>query len=283
VPWKQPLWDGSSLEGRTILLQREQGLGDILQFIRYAPLVKARGGRVLFVGPKRMLPILRGCAGIDEFCAEGDPLRPFDVYAPLMSLPGILGTELDSIPAEVPYLAADEALVAKWRQALDGEESALRIGINWQGNTDYSGDRYRSIPLAEFAPLAAVDGVRLFSLQCGAGVEQLAQAPFAARDLGSTLDEADRAFCETAAIVANLDLVITSDTALAHLAGALAARVWTAIPFAPDSRWMLERADSPWYPTMRLFRQQTRGDWAGVFRRMAEELAGGAAKRRKSG
>ncbi len=202
---------------------------------------------------------------------------PFDVHAGLLSLPGIFDTDLTSIPADVPYLEADADLVRRWSDRLAGDDR-LRVGFAWQGNPTYRGNALRSIPLAEFGPLAKVEGVRLFSLQKGFGVEQLDEPPFTVEDLGRQLDEDGRAFCETAAVVRNLDLVITSDTALAHLAGALGARVWVALPFSPDWRWLLEREDSPWYPTMRLFRQAKVGDWSDVFARMAAELSAVVAR-----
>jgi tetratricopeptide (TPR) repeat protein len=271
-PWPQPFWDGSPLEGRTILLHPEQGLGDILQFIRYAPLVRERGGRVLFACPPKLVPLLGTCPGIDQLCPRDQSLPDFDVQAPLLSLPGIFGTDLTCVPADVPYLSAGKDLVVAWGKRLAGDVP-LRVGIGWQGNPAFPDDRLRSIPLAQFAPLAAIDGVRLIGLQKGAGIEQLADAKFTVEDLGRELDERDGAFVDTAAVIANLDLVITSDTALAHLAGALAAKVWVALPLAPDCRWLLDRADSPWYPTMRLFRQPCFGDWPDVFERIAAELA----------
>jgi tetratricopeptide (TPR) repeat protein len=264
-------WDGSPLEGRTILLTLEQGFGDALQFIRYAPLVKARGGTVIVGCPKRLIPILKTCPGIDRIYGEEETPPRFDVFAPLASLPGLFRTDLTTIPAEVPYLSAPADLVEHWREKLAGDQR-LRVGINWQGNPSYQGDRRRSIPLAEFAPLAEVPGVRLLSLQKGFGSEQLANASFDVEDLGTKLDLGEAAFCETAAVLKDLDLLITSDTAIAHLAGALAVPVWLALSFSPDWRWLLDRSDSPWYPTMRLFRQTSAGDWPGVFQRMQSEL-----------
>ena len=226
--------------------------------------------------PRKLIPILSTCPGIDRLYGEDEPPVPYDVQAALLSLPGLFGTDLTSIPADVPYLEAPDELARGWRERLAGDDR-LRVGIGWQGNPTYRGDALRSMPLAEFAPLAEVEGVRLLSLQKGFGVEQLADAPFAVEDLGSQLDEDGRAFLETAAVVRNLDLVITSDTALAHLAGALGTPVWTALPFSPDWRWLLEREDSPWYPTMRLFRQAKVGEWSDVFTRMAAELSALAA------
>lgn len=267
-----PQWDGSPLDGCSILLYVEQGYGDSLQFIRYAPLVKARGGRVIVACPERLSRILGTCRGIDEFYSfhSGHPPPPFHVHAALTNLPGIFRADLDSIPADVPYLSAGAERVEQWRKQL-GDDGSFRVGINWQGNPNYGWDQYRSVPLAQFAPLGEIERVRLFSLQKGFGIEQLALAPFAVEDLGSRLDH-DAAFCDTAAVIRNLDLVVTSDTALAHLAGALGAPVWMALPFGPDWRWLLDREDSPWYPTMRLFRQPKFGDWPAVFERIAGEL-----------
>jgi hypothetical protein len=187
-----------------------------------------------------------------------------------MSLPGIFKTDLESIPADVPYLSAEPDRIERWGKTL-GDDGRLRVGINWQGSTTFLWDHHRSMPLTEFAPLAAVEGVRLVSLQQGAGEEQLADAPFAVEPLGDAVD-VDASFCDTAAVIMNLDLVITSDTAMAHLVGALGVPVWLALNFSPDWRWLLEREDSPWYPTMRLFRQTQLGDWPSVFERMAAEL-----------
>ena len=219
--------------------------------------------------PQPLHRLLAGCPGVAAVVTEKDPLPEFDVHAPLMSLPGLLGTTLATVPAEVPYLFADAPSIARWREQL-GPIGGVRIGIAWQGNPDYKRDRFRSIPLLQFAPLAGIAGVRLLGLQKGPGRDQLAGVAdrFAVTDLGPQLDD----FLDTAAVLSNLDLVITSDTSIAHLAGALGVPVWVALPAAPDWRWLLGREDSPWYPTMRLFRQATRGDWEGVFRRMAEAL-----------
>ena len=205
--------------------------------------------------------------------SKGSVLPEFDVHAPLLSLPGILGTSLATIPANVPYIHADEELIAHWRREL-GPSRAFKVGIAWQGNPKFPTDRWRSFRLAQFEPLARLDGVRLFSLQKGPGAEQVGEVAdrFAIMDLGRTLDEATGAFMDTAAIMKNLDLVVTSDTSIAHLAGALGVPVWVALPSTPDWRWLLQREDSPWYPTMRLFRQTARGDWDGVFARMAAAL-----------
>jgi Flp pilus assembly protein TadD len=271
--FRQPIWDGSNLQGRAIFLHEEQGLGDTLQFIRYARLVKARGATVYVGCGESLMPLLGTCAGIDRLTSSDADLPPFDFHAPLLSLPRILGTTLATVPADIPYLFADERLVTDWRRALS-PVGALKVGIAWQGNPNYIGDRQRSIPLAQFAPLARLEGVQLFSLQKGPGTEQLRQgaAGFPVTDLGDRLDESSGAFVDTAALMKALDLVITSDSAVAHLAGALGVPVWVALPVAPDWRWLLHRGDSPWYPTMRLFRQTEPGRWQAVFERMAREV-----------
>jgi hypothetical protein len=209
---------------------------------------------------------------VDEVCIEGEELPPFDVHLPLLSLPFVFGTTLATIPAQVPYLELDSELIGFWNRELSYIRG-FKVGINWQGNPKYRGDRHRSIPLAHFAALAAVPDVRLINLQKGFGTEQLKDARFSVTALGGQVDEARGAFMDTAAVMKNLDLVVTSDTALAHLAGALGVPVWLALPYAPDWRWLLNREDSPWYPNMRLFRQATVSEWEPVFGRMAERLA----------
>jgi tetratricopeptide (TPR) repeat protein len=271
--FSQPQWDGSPLGQRTLLVHSEQGLGDTLQFVRYVRLAAERGGRVVLAPQGALVPLLRA-SGVPNVLAQDEPLPPFEVHAPLLSLPLIFGTELASIPADVPYLAADERRVEQWRAILDAHPG-LKVGIVWQGRRSYRRDRLRSVPLSEFAPLADVPGVQLFSLQKGPGSEQLTES-LAARlhivDLAGSLDNEGSAFMDTAAVMKCLDLVITTDTAAAHLAGALAVPVWVALGFSPEWRWMLDREDSPWYPTMRLFRQAKLGQWGDVFARMADEL-----------
>jgi tetratricopeptide (TPR) repeat protein len=273
-PFSQPCWDGASLAGRTILLHAEQGLGDTLQFIRYAPLVKQHGGTVIAECQPPLLGLLAGCPGVDGLVAQGTPLPHFDVHAALLSLPRIFQTTLATVPANVPYLRADENLVERWRRELSAH-TAFKIGIAWQGSPKYSGDRQRSFPLRQFAPLARVAGVQLLSLQKGLGSEQLAQVAdrFAVTDLAGRLDETSGPFMDTAAVMKSLDLVITCDSVLGHLAGALGVPAWVALPFVPDWRWLLDREDSPWYPSLRLFRQTQLDDWEDVFQRMAIALS----------
>jgi hypothetical protein len=283
-PYDRPRWDGAPLAGRTILLHAEMGLGDTLQFVRYADAVRRRGGRVILACQRPLARLLDGCPGVDLLVPQDAPPPPFDVYAPLMSLPGLLGTTADAIPAPVPYLAADPDLVARWRGAVAGDD-ALKVGVAWQGNPQHPKDRERSFPLAALAAVAAVPGVRLYSLQKGPGAEQLADPhlPFTVHDLGGRLDEEAGPFRDTAAVLTLLDLVIAADSALAHLAGALAVPAWVALPMAADWRWMVARDDTPWYPTLRLFRQAAWGDWGGVFDRMAAALRERAGQAGASG
>jgi tetratricopeptide (TPR) repeat protein len=269
----QPLWDGSPLAGRRILLYAEQGLGDTFQFVRYARLVQERGGTVIVECQRFLRRILAGCPGIDELVGEGEPLPPHDVRAPLMSLPLLFGTRIETIPATIPYLTADPVLVEQWR----GRFAALagfKIGINWQGNPQFRFDKQRSFTVTEFAPLAAVPGVQLVSLQHGPASEQLraVAAQWPITDLGGRLDEEAGPFMDRAAVLMHLDLVVTSDTSIAHLAGALGVPVWVALGKAPYWCFLLEREDTPWYPTMRLFRQERTGEWGPVFERIAEAV-----------
>jgi tetratricopeptide (TPR) repeat protein len=277
TPWPcpQPVWDGSCLAGRTILLHAEGGLGDTIHFVRYAANIKQNGGTVLVGCQTPLVPLLTSCRSIDGLVASGSAPPPFDVQAPIMSLPRILKTSLSTVPAEVPYLWPDAKLEDAWRHQLS-RHPGFKVGIVWQGSFVYTKNRQRSIPLSHFAPLARVEGVCLISLQKGFGSEQLRTVgdQFPVIDLGNQFDEHSGAFMDTAAIMKSLDLVITSDTSIAHLAGALEVPVWVALCFVPEWRWLLERADSPWYPTMRLFRQTKPGDWDGVFARMAIELSG---------
>src|SRR6185437_6664244 len=214
---------------------------------------------------------LSTCPGIDRLLAFGDALPAFDVHAPLLSLPRLLGTTLDNVPARVPYLHADEERQRQWRARLDGYRG-FKVGIAWQGDRRHRADRQRSAPLAAFAPLAEIPGVQLISLQKGPGSEQLGTCPFAVTTLGQGLDNSDGAFQDSAALMKHLDLVVCVDTALGHLAGALGVPVWLALPLAPDWRWLLERPDTSWYPTMRLFRQRRLDDWISVFADMAAAL-----------
>jgi hypothetical protein len=273
-PMVQPLWDGSSLDGKTILLTPEQGLGDTIQFVRYAAWLKERYDcRVLFHAPPALRQLLSSCAGIDEWVADIACLPPFDVYSPLVQVAGVLRHTPRDCPVKIPYLTAEPALVEQWRAELS-EYRGRMIGIAWRGSPIYHADKMRSIPLVEFAPLGKLKGLQLFSLQKGKGIEEL--ETIAGRldvvDLGRRVDETTGAFVETAAVLKNLDLLITTDTSVAHVAGALGVPVWVAVCNVADWRWLNTGDTTVWYPSMRLFRQTRAGDWAGVFERIAAAL-----------
>ncbi|MFC1836118.1 FkbM family methyltransferase [Thermodesulfobacteriota bacterium] len=272
--FSQPIWDGSSLDGKTILLTTEQGLGDTVHFIRYATWLKQEHDcRIIVVAQKPLLPLLESCRDIDHLTTRDGQSPQFDVYVPVMSLPAVLGHDLESFPSQVPYLFSDDGLIQTWKRELSAYHG-YKVGIAWQGNPKHEADAMRSVPLREFAPVGQLKGVTFFSLQKGAGVEQL--DTLAGRldvvYLGDHLDEEAGAFMDTAAVLKSLDLLITSDSAIGHVAGAIGVPVWLALPHVPDWRWLLDRDDSPWYPTMRLFRQPVPGDWCSVFTKMAEEL-----------
>jgi tetratricopeptide (TPR) repeat protein len=268
-----PLWLGDAdLEGKSLLLHWEQGLGDTIQFCRYARLARARGARVSLMvqrSLRRLMSTLK--ADVEVISDEQAPPRA-DLHCPLLSLPYAFRTRLETIPAEVPYLAAEQDRVLRWRERLRGP--GFKVGINWQGNKQSPADRGRSFPLHLFQRIASIPGVRLISLQMGAGTEQLQTIPrgMAVESLGDAFNGGPDAFLDSAAVIENLDLVITSDTAVAHLAGALARPAWVALMHVPDWRWLMERADSPWYPTHRLYRQRRRGGWDEVFDAMHAHL-----------
>jgi tetratricopeptide (TPR) repeat protein len=266
----QPQWQGENLHGRTIMIWAEQGLGDTFQFIRYAGLLKERGAIVVAQCQKALTKVLAGCRGVDRLVGRGDRLPAFDFHAPLLSLPAIFETDLNNLPTEIPYLLADQTLVANWSQRLEPVK-AFRIGINWSGREGRGAFRKRDIPLEFFSELAEFPGVRLISLQKGAARSELS-SELSIFDPGQDFDQSHGPFMDTAAIMRNVDLVITSDTSVPHLAGALGVPVWVALPLVADWRWLLDRADSPWYPTMRLFRQRSPGDWAGVFEKINTAL-----------
>ncbi len=278
----QPRWDGSSQPDKTILLDAEQGLGDTIQFVRYVPLIRERLGRIVLRCQRPLVRLLTGVPGLDRVIAQDEPTGPFDVWSPLLSLPLYFTPNVESIPSRVPYLSDDPAIIRFWQERLHHIDG-IRIGINWQGNPAFPKDKFRSVPLHCFEPLARVPGVRLISLQKGHGREQLENrdVPFPVIDLNLSLDEIHGPFVDTAAILRCLDLVITSDTSLAHLAGALGIETWLAVPSVPEWRWLMCRDDSPWYPTLRLFRQNLPNQWTDVFTRMAARLAERVDLRRK--
>jgi len=269
-------WNGGPLRGRSLLIHAEQGLGDAIQFSRWLMRLGALDGPVTFLPPPTLRRLFRSL-DVPVAIADGDEAPAADLELPLMSLPHLVGPAEPFWPDAGPYLAPEPARRARWRNELGGT-SGLTIAIAWQGNRDYRADRRRSIPLAAFEPLARLPNVRLVSLQRGAGHEQLAAVPWgeSVRDLGPEID-GDGAFLDSAAIALAADFVVTSDSSVAHVVGAVGAKVWLALCDVPDWRWGTSGESTPWYPTMRLFRQAAAGDWNGVFARIAATLAEGPA------
>ena len=272
--FSKPLWTGrEDLFQKTILVHWEQGLGDTIQFCRYIRLLSERGAKVLFAPQKPLRRLLRALDGLCEIVDEDDPSLAFDFHCPLLSLPLAFETLVSDIPARETYLRAEVARVAKWKVIIG--DRGLRIGVCWQGSTGKI-DAGRSFSLGQFQALSQIPGLRLISLHKGAGEAQLAGIPqgMSVETLGPDFDSGPDAFLDTAAVMMCCDLVVTSDTAVAHLAGALGVKTWVAVKHVPDWRWFLDRSDSPWYPSMRLFRQHSHGDWNGVFRDIGAALRG---------
>jgi tetratricopeptide (TPR) repeat protein len=264
VSFTQPMWDGGDLRGQRILLHAEQGLGDTVQFIRYVPQVARRGGRIAVACQPELLALLKTMEGVEEWATPGQAWPQFDVHCPLPSLPAALRTTPATIPAIVPYLSADAEKSEQW--ALRLPNGVRKIGLSWAGRPTHPHDRERSLQLERLAPLSG--SAWFCSLQKGESAAQAKSPPMELTDWTRELND----MSDTAALIDQLDLVITVDTSVAHVAGALGKPVWVLLPFVPDWRWMLHRADSPWYPTMRLFRQPRPGDWQTPIGQIAEEL-----------
>lgn len=266
----EPEWRGEAFAGRTLLLYAEAGLGDTLQFVRYLPMVAERGGSIVLQVQPSLVPLLRARPNV-TVVARGAPLPRFDLHVPLVGLPRVFRTTLDTIPVPAPYLHPDSAKLSLWRRAL-GDETSLKVGVVWAGNARHKGDRLRSLAADKLLPRLVMQGIQLYSLQKDL---RTADAPAIATlgrdivDLAPALDD----FSDTAAAIAALDLVITVDTSVAHLAGALGRPVWMLLPYALDWRWLRDREDTPWYPGMRLFRQRTPRVWDDVILRVSAELA----------
>lgn len=270
--YQKPFWKGETFQGKRLLIYDEIGYGDVFQFIRYLPWVKARGGTVVFECKKGLSRLLSDFPGIDELLERSNepvPEENFDLQLPMESLPGIFGTTLATIPADVPYLIVDPQLAQSWKKRLD-VYAGFKVGLVWAGNPNNQYDSARSCALLDFTPLAAIEGVTFVSLQKGPAEAQLTNPPQGMRiiALGSELND----FADTAAVIESLDIVISVETAAPHLAGALGKEIWTILSFVPAWRWMMERSDSPWYPSMQLFRQTQRGEWGEVMREVAIQL-----------
>jgi tetratricopeptide (TPR) repeat protein len=264
----EPLWQGEPLEGSRILLHAEQGLGDTLQFVRYVPMVAAHGGNVVLEVQPRLHRLLARTSGAEKVIYRGEVIPPVDWQCPLLSLPRAFATDLHSIPARIPYVRPDPALVEIWRERMAG--SSVRIGLVWGGSPTFPHERWRSIPLELLAPLTKIEGTAFYSLQMGPSSSQVERLGPRVHLIDLQNEQED--FADTAAIVANLGLVISIDTSVAHLAGAMGKPVWILLHKSPDWRWLLDRPDSPWYPTARLFRQSTLGNWHDVIVRVEAEL-----------
>jgi len=272
-PTEQPQWDGAPLHEAKLLLIADQGLGDSIQFCRYIPKVIERCPHVVVVADPLLHPIIRQVNSEVDLVDRWEECPQFAAYSALSSLPRVFGTRLDTIPRELAYLHAEPRRTATWRARLDDlmPSGFRRVGIAWAGRPTHNNDLNRSMRLGEFAPIAALEGVALLSLQKGEGRKAIAEyygrAPLF--NLGAEVDD----FLDTMSIIDLLDIVVTVDTAIAHLAAAMGKPVWILLPLAPDWRWLLERADSPWYPSARLFRQRSAGDWSGVMRDVAKALS----------
>jgi tetratricopeptide (TPR) repeat protein len=268
--FSQPLWDGGDITGLTILLHAEQGMGDTIQFIRYAPLVAQRGAKIIIECQKELTSLFAPITDIGEVISRGDPLPAFDTHCPLLSLPLVFGTTLENIPARIPYISVNPILMQKWHNKIHYDSSELKVGLVWAGSPRYKENRNRSFSLELYSSLGRLKNITFYSLQKGEAARQ-AENPPDGMNLIDLTQEMNN-FSDTAALIENLDLIISADTAVAHLTGALGKPVWTLIPFSPDWRWLLNREDSPWYPTMRLFRQLSIGDWEPVITRIEDEL-----------
>ena len=264
--FKQPLWDGGDLAGKRILLHCEQGNGDVIQFSRYATLVANRGGKVILACPETLRSLMETVPGVMQVVTTRRDLPHFDTHAPLMSLPAIFGTTLEGIPATVPYIHPRSLASpgVKWV----GDAPEKKVGVVWAGASAHANDANRSMPFEFLKPLLSLPGIRWYSLQVGKAAEVLVDGAGEVVDLGSRFEH----FEDTAGATSELDLVISVDTAVAHLAGAMGKPVWLLLPFEAEWRWMTLREDSPWYPTMRLFRQSAPGDWKELIKRVACHL-----------
>jgi len=273
LPALWPEWKGEDLREKRIIVYEEQGLGDVIQCCRFLTLLAARGAQVTFLGRTSLHRLLGPFEPAVRMVDKPSTGEIFDFQSALMSLPGGLNTTLENIPADIPYLYPEEPLVALWRERLGSQ--GFKVGVCWQGRPDYKDEPGRSIPLRCFQPLAWVPGVRLISLQKHHGLDQLENlaSDMRVETLGQDFDNGPDAFVDTAAVMSCLDLIITSDTSIAHLAGALGRPVWVALKHVPHWLWMLDRTDSPWYPTMTLYRQEVRDDWTTVFRAFTDDLA----------
>ncbi|MEX0849548.1 MAG: tetratricopeptide repeat-containing glycosyltransferase family protein [Candidatus Dependentiae bacterium] len=278
--YTQPVWDGSDLYGKTLFIWAEQGLGDTFEFVRYAKVAKDMGAaKVIVAVQKPLLDIISLCPYIDKIIWTQDKPPYFDFHAPMLSMPYYMQTRLNNVPAEIPYLYADPELVEEWKEILSADTN-FRIGICWQGNPNYSTQFLRmavaakSMSITKFLPIMELPGVSVYSLQKMTGTDQLADLPEDAPLIvfGDDFDQSKGRFMDTAAVMKNLDLIITIDTSICHIAAGLGVPTWNLLPNPPDWRWMLDCDNTPWFGNMRLFRQPTPGDWDSVMQKVVKEL-----------
>lgn len=269
----------NSLAGKIILIRPDGGMGDTIQFIRYARLLKMQGAHVLAAVQPPLVPLISRCPFIDKTIAVGDKLPPCHDWCAVMSLPAVFNTTELTIPQDVPYLYPNPSLTAQWKEYIEKENTkTFKIGICWQADLHNDSSRpafaKRGMPLKHFFDIATIPGVQLYSLQQKDGIEQLKSVPdqYSITTFDETFDKTHGAFMDTAALIPHLDLIITVDTAVAHIAGALGVRVWLLLPFCTDWRWIAGRTDSPWYPSMRIFKQKTPFDWQSVMNKVKDAL-----------
>jgi hypothetical protein len=265
-----PRWQGEPLQGKRILIYAEQGFGDIIQFIRYASLISSSGAEVYAGVPRELERLIQSMPAIRKVVVEQTGVPAVDYHSPLLSVPRYLGTDFATIPSLVPYVRVDDRIIGEWKQRLGDRGGKPRVGVAWAGNKHHENDRNRTCPFAELAPLWEVEGMSFVSLHKDggdrSGGSSAINAPL------RCFDEELTDFTETAGLIECLDLVVTIDSAVAHLAGALGKPVWTVLPFAPDWRWGVSRSTTPWYPTMVLYRQPAPLAWESILTTIADDL-----------
>jgi len=271
-----PVWDGCDLKGKSIVLTAEQGLGDTLHFARFASVLRQHGARTMIYGPPSLLALLQSSSDLGWAYPNNLPLpQPFQFQCSLLDVADFLNVDLDSIPGMSRYIRPAGHLCDYWKPNFPRKSHGVRVGIAWQGNPEHQADIYRSMPLSHFEPISRLEGVELVCLQQGFGLDQVNRwQGFPLTQLDPSVDASGGSFMDTAAIISMLDLVISSDTSIAHLAAAIGTPTWIPLSFVPDWRWLLGRSDSPWYPSVKLFRQSEPGQWSTVFRQIGEELQG---------
>ena len=266
--FKIPAWTGEPLNGKTLFIYAEQGLGDTIQFIRYGPLVVERGGRVVVECQPELVRLIQSMPSIEKVIPQGSPTPSCDFHIAMMSLPLAFQTRLETIPSQIPYLFAEQNESLKWQQRFACHSGRRKIGLVWAGGRKHPGDSHRSLKLKQLAPLKQFKQINLISLQKGEAASQAAESCFPLKDWTCELDD----MSSTAALIMALDGVVAVDTAVAHLAGALGKRVWLLLPYVSDFRWLLGREDTPWYPQMKLVRQPSSGDWDGAINKVCTLL-----------